>query len=232
MDLKTRLLTPRVYFAVGAYLVTLAVLYLIQYPLYRGAVATIFYPILIYPPLFMVAYLGFGRFRKSKDRGEKRARALGVCSILLMGGTGLALFHFISEGGHQRLTTWQIISIVFAGAIVVLMEKRLTDFALSQFTLSEEEIKQGNFKIRVNYVSIVFISILLCTALYMMINAPATVQAARRALEQRGHTYITFAEHLPRDELPEYFGPFGAYSFTDSNDENILVDVGSGNIIE
>jgi len=229
MKFLKRYLTARVYIAIGTYLMTLAALYII-YRLYAGAVATIFYYVLIYPPLLSFAYLGFGRHRKRKERGEKRVRALGVCAMLLLAGCAIAIYNIISTGGHLRLVTWQILSIALAGSIVAIMERKLakraiTEKVIAAATLSGTEpadsnpsvqVKDAeaadaselvagavnaNFAARVNYVIIVFSTLLLTTIIFIITTAPTTVSSAIRILEESGYPSPTFTEHyLPEAE--------------------------------
>jgi len=240
-------LTPRLYFAVGAYLITLLAVYVIQYRMYAGAVATVFLYILIYPPLFLVAYFGVGRRRKRRAvRPEAKSKALGVCAVILLAGSAMVAYNLISAGQHQRLATWQIISIVVAAAVIALMERKIVEQDIEEKARAEKagipENGEGagaaliaHFPTRVNYVSMVFALLLFTTIVYLIAASPITVGGARRMLEERGRQNAVFVGHYPpeAESLPDSAGPLGAYSFSGIAGGRVFwVDVATGAILD
>jgi len=202
--------------------------------MYANAVATVFHYILIYPPLFLLAYLGFGRRRKKrKDRAEVRARALGIGAVIMLTGSAIVAYNLLNSGSQQRLATWQIISIIVAISIIALMERRLVEHDI------DEKSRAGNaetthFPTRVTYVSIVFSLLLLVTISFLLITRPNTVNGASRILDGNGRYDTTFLRHDPPETefLPDGAGPLGAYAFSDIGGRNVWVDVVSGRILE
>lgn len=238
-------LTPRLYCAAGIYLAALAVIYVIQFWLYAGAVATVFYYVLIYPPLFLLAYFGIGKNRKKRnDRAEARARGFGIGAAIMLAGCAMVTYNLISSGNHQRLASWQIIAIVVALAIVALMEKKLIERDIEEKSRADiagtgetgekgKDVDISHYPTRVNYVIIVFSLLLLVTLSFLLITRPTTVNDARRVLDRNGRFDMTFERHDPpeAESLPDGAGPLGAYCFSEVGGRSVWVDVKSGRIL-
>ena len=206
--------------AAALYIVTCVVLYIIEFVLYDRAVITVFWYVLVYPPLFLIGHLIYRNRKAKRDRKEIRARMMGLFGTIVLVVCVVVGYNFISGSEYRDLSTWQILGIVMTVAAFGLLESKRDDM--------EKKV------LRVDYISITFATLLVFTAAFLLITAPRTIGGAERLLAAQGRSDAVFAEHhKPESEsLPESAGPIGAYLFKTASGADIWVDVASGDIME
>jgi len=206
--------------AVALYIVTCVVLHIVEFVLYDRAVVTVYWYVLVYPPLFLVAHILFRNRKLKRDRRELRARMMGLFGTIIFVICVVVGYNFISGEEYRDMSIWQILGIVMAISAFGLLESKRDDM--------EKKVS------RIDYISIAFSTLLVFTVAFLLITAPLTVGGAGRLLAAQGRTDAVFMEHhTPESEfLPESSGPIGAYLFKTANGAEIWVDVASGEILE
>jgi len=220
MDKIKQVLNIHVYIAFAIYAVTCTALYIIEKVMYAGSVVTVFIFIAVYPPLFLIGYIVFGKRPLKAGRRAIRIKMRGMFGAIAIVGCIVVGYNFIRSGTYQHIINWQILSLFAAVAVVALLDyKQLMD----QFEIA-----------KIDYVSIVFSLLLVVTIIFLLISRPITVNGAKRTLENGGFPNSSFVEHHPPESelLPEDAGPLGAYFFSGANDEPIWVDVAFGEILK
>jgi len=211
---------PRANIAIVLYIITSAALYAIEFKMYSRAIETVFTYVVVYPPLFLIGYLVFGkRPMKRKDRKELRAKAMGMVGAIVLVGCALVVYNYLSGEKYRSLIDWQILAIVAAVAVVGLLESK------------RDEIVRKVLK--VDYISIIFGALLLATVMFLLITRPYTVAGAEKMLAGYGRQDAVFEEHYPQgSQLPQGTdGPLGAYLFVGADGDRFLVDVASGELL-
>jgi len=214
-------LNPRVLLAFVLYAFTNVMLWMIEYRIYGGAVGTVFAYVSIYPPLFLVGFLIFGKRQLKRERKELRAKAMGMTGSILLVGCVLVGYNFLSGDAYRHLTDWQILSIVVAvSAIGVFESKR------------DENIQKVQ---KVDYISLIFGLLMLTTLMFLLITRPYSVARAERVLSDYGYQDLHYLNHLTKEyeDLPEETGPLGVYVFVNNlGQEVFVVDITSGRVLE
>ena len=238
-------LTPNVLAAIILFLVTSAALYIIEYVLYARAVATVFFYVSIYPPLFILLYIIFGNRtprvfgpRRSQEHTEALTKlrvyimyaALAVCTVLI--------YYYVLAKNIHRLPSWQILALVTGVVIIAAMQRLRADIS--------------GIRLVAYALSIIYSLLLIVTVLFLLITGPTTVAGAKKVLADNGQQsqYPYFYCHCLPDSatylLPDGTGRLGAYLFsdvppdpsggraeytTDAVKNGVYVDVESGDII-
>ena len=205
-----------IYAAFILYVVTSAALYVIEYKMFAGAIETIFMFVSVYPPLFLIGYLIFGKRPLKRDRKELRAKAMGMVGTMALVVCGLVLYNYLSGDDYRYLVNWQILAIVIVIAVIGLLESK-------KFITAHRIL-------RVDYISMIFASLLLTTVIFLLATGPFSVAGAENVLAGVGRQDAVFEEHYPQgsEALQEAGGPLGAYLFIGADGERFLVDVASG----
>ena len=245
MEKMKKYLTPNVLVAIILFLVTSATLCIIEYVMYARAVATVFFYVSIYPPLFILLYLIFGNRtprvfgpRRTQEHTEALTKlrvyimyaALAVCTVLI--------YYYVLAKNIHRLPSWQILALI-TGVVIIAAIQRL-----------RSEI--SGVRLVAYALSIIYSLLLLVTVLFLLITGPTTVAGAKKVLAENGQQsqYPYFYCHCPPDSaaypLPDGTGRLGAYLFSDVPPDasdiaggdmsdtvknGIYVDVESGEII-
>ena len=210
-------LTPCTVIAVFIYILTCAVLFAVEYIMYRRAIETVFSYALITPPLAVLVYALFG----VREPSQTHKKSTGM---LALASGGVVAAYFIFNTDHfLRLTSWQIIAVLFVVGIVFILERW-------------RNIKPAA-KLAAVAVILVYSALLASTVLFLGITRPVTVDAAKQALNDSGYQTTSFVTHCPAGSDSDFLtgkpGYLGAYSFFNvTNSKNIYVDVASGEIIE
>jgi len=213
-------LNPRIILASALYIITCVTLWIIEHRLYAGAIGTIFVYILVYPPLFLIGFVVFGKRQMKKDRKEIRAKIMGLTGAMVLVGCGLAVYNFVSGETYRHMTDWQILAIVIAVAAIGVYE-----------SMRGQDAKKI---LKVDYISMIFASLLLMTLAFLLITGPNTIAGAQKLLFSDGHTDTQFINRLPKEyeDLPEEIGPLGVYVFISGRQEVFIVDIATGEIFQ
>jgi len=212
-------LNSHIYAAFILYVVTSAALYVIEYKMFAGAIETIFMFVSVYPPLFLIGYLIFGKRPLKRDRKELRAKAMGMVGTMVLVVCGLVVYNYFSGDDYRHLANWQILAIVIIIAVIGLLESKKIAVAIRI--------------LRVDYISMLFTAILLATVVFLLATGPYSVAGAESVLAGAGRQDAVFEGHYPQGSefLEETGGPLGAYLFVGADGERVLVDVASGELL-
>ena len=226
-------LKPRYIIAVAIYLASCAVLYVVGYNLYAGALKTVFISALVYPPVFVILALMRGKSER-KEPG-KISRAIGyIIAGIVLAGAVVFVFFSLFPNYSQRLLGWQILSLIPSAVIILAMEMRHGKLGS----------KHGAYG-----VSIIYSVLLVCTAAFVLVAGPSTVSNGKDTLLENGYENPSFIMHysdrfamvhIITGEFPEsithsYNDDPGVYLFTGQRDDKdfaVFIDTGSGIVLE
>ena len=227
-------LKPRNFISAAIYLVTCAVLYIVEYRVYAGALQTVFVFALVYPPVFVLLALIRGKSER-KEPG-KISRTLGyVVAGLVLVGAVFFVFRSLFPYYSQRLFGWQLLSLIPSAVALMIIE-------ITQH--GKLGAKYGAYG-----VGIIYSILLACTVVFTLVAGPSTVTDGKDTLLENGYDNPSFVTHfsdrfsmafLATGEYPESItsslgnGP-GVYLFTgrrDDKDFAVFIDTGSGIVLE
>ena len=191
MKISFEWLNLRICLAFVLYVATGAALWMIENRMYAGAVETVFVYIAVYPPLFLIGFLVFGKRQMRKDRKEIRAKIMGMVGAMALVGCGIAAYNFLNGDNYQGLINWQLLAIVAAVAAVGMFDSK--------------RVIVVNILQKVDYISLIFAALLLTTMIFLIITRPCTVAGAQRALSDYGYQDTHYLNHFTKEyeDLPD-----------------------------
>ena len=235
MEKLIRQVNPRHVIAFIIYAVTCAWLYAIESRLYAGALKTVFFYALVYPPLFLLSHKAFDKRFVKKERSKTRKAVNNAVAFIVYAGIMVAGWFLMYKDSYtQRLAFWQLVSVFPAFCLILFFEEQ----------------RYGNAKtgLRASAVSITYSLIFLATALFLLITKPASVNGARGILLDQGYENPAYVSYYPTADIiglfitgdpptgwpPDSEDKLGVYLFSgnqDGRDYGVFIDVDSGGTV-
>ena len=224
----------RYFISAAIYLVTCAVIYVVEYRVYAGALQTVFVFALVYPPVFVLFALIRGKSERKEPGKVSRTIGYVVAGLVLVCAAFFAV-RFLFPNYSQRLFGWQILSLIPSAVVLLIME-------IMQH--GRPGAKYGAYA-----VSIVYSTLLVCTVVFVLVAGPSTVANGKDTLLKNGYDNPSFVTHfsdrfalafVTTGELPEAITSSssndpGVYLFTGKRDDKdfaVFIDTGSGRVLE
>ncbi|MCL2153747.1 MAG: hypothetical protein FWH57_12495 [Oscillospiraceae bacterium] len=181
---------------------------------------------LVYPPIFLI----FGIYNEAKPIKQGKRRLFGALytAVLAVIGVVFSIWDILKG---DSLVGYQAIGVLLVLGVLVMIKKypRLPKITISHM------------------VSVIYVSIIVVTAVVILITKPATINASRKSLANEGYQNVSYLRCYQKDGIllsilsdgkltnPEGAADgLGVYLF--SGDINgtpcgILVDIASGDTI-